>query len=92
MRTLRVALVAVVAVLGLSACSPAEVDVKGLEKDIVSGTEDQTGQQVEVDCPDSVEWDTGGTFECDVTTDDGQEATAEVTMKNDDGDVAWTID
>jgi hypothetical protein len=91
MRTLRVALVAVVAVLGLGACSPTEVDIKGLEKDISSGTEEQTGQQVEVDCPDSVEWNTGGSFECDVITDDGQEATAEVTMKNDDGDVAWEI-
>jgi hypothetical protein len=91
MRSLRVALVAGVAVLGLGACAPSEVDIKGLEKEIASGTEEQTGEKVQVDCPDSVDWDTGGTFECDVTTDGGPETTAEVTMENDDGDVAWKI-
>jgi hypothetical protein len=91
MRTLRPLLVAAAAVLALGACAPSEVDIKGLEKEIASGTEEQTGQQVEVDCPDSVDWETGGSFECDVTTDGGQQATAEVTMKNDDGDVAWKI-
>lgn len=85
------AVAAAPALLLLTACSPSEVDIDGLEKEITSGVEDQTGQAVSVDCPDKVEWNTGGTFECDVETKDGQQVKAAVTMKNDDGDVAWEI-
>jgi hypothetical protein len=91
MRTLRGTLIAATVLVGLSACAPAEVDINGLEKEIASGTKEQTGRAVEVECPDSVDWNTGGTFQCDVTTEGGEAATAEVTMKNDDGDVVWKI-
>ena len=79
------------AVLLLGACTPSEVDVAGLEKEIVADVHEQMGQTVTVDCPGSVAWHSGGSFTCGVTTATGQKVKADVTM-NDAGDVTWELE
>ena len=48
------------------------------------GTKDVT-----IDCPDDVEAEEGGVFECDLSAEGGIEAKVEVTQEDDEGNVRW---
>jgi hypothetical protein len=85
-------LIAAAALLVLTGCGVSEVDVDAVQDDIVSGVKDQLNEDVTVDCPDQVDWKTGGTFQCEVKDSDGNTRQAKVTMADDDGNVEWTLE
>jgi hypothetical protein len=85
-------LAAALGVLLLSGCGATEVDIGKLEQDISSGVQEQSDVRVEVACPDQVDWEKGGSFECDVTDEEGRTKTAKVTMLDEDGQVDWRIE
>jgi len=72
--------------------SPDEADIPAIEKEISQGVQEQGGVAVDVDCPDTVEWQSGQTFHCDVAAEDGTTGKATVTMENDDGDITWSVE
>jgi hypothetical protein len=78
-------------VLLLAACGVSEVDIPALEKEIKSGVKEQNGIDVTVECPDQVDWEKGKSFECDVSDEQGTTKKATVTMKDDEGKVAWQV-
>jgi PBP1b-binding outer membrane lipoprotein LpoB len=82
---------ALVGVLFVAGCGAQTVDVTKVEKNIKDGVKQQNNLDVTVNCPDSVDWRTGGRFTCAVTQPDGTKNTATVTMKSDDGDVSWKV-
>ena len=80
-----------VMLLLLAACSKT-LEMDDVESEIQDGITEQTGIPVsDVDCPDEVEAEEGGTFECTATGEDGSEATVEVTQTSDDGDIRWEV-
>ena len=81
---------AVAALLMLTSCGVSEVDIPVVEESIVDGVKEDLDLEVTADCPDQVDWETGETFSCDVEGVEGF-PTAEVTMKDDDGNVAWEL-
>ncbi|MDX6325115.1 MAG: hypothetical protein QOK15_1469 [Nocardioidaceae bacterium] len=82
---------AAASVLAVAGCGAQTVDVHKLESSIKAGVKDQNGIDVTVNCPDSVDWKTGGTFSCDVTQADGTKHTATVTMTSNDGKLHWSV-
>ncbi len=75
----------------LVGCGAQTVDIGKIEDNITSGVKEQNEIDVEVDCPDSVDWKTGDTFTCDVVEADGTKSEATVKMTSDDGDVEWKV-
>lgn len=76
----------------LAGCSADEADIPNIEHEIKTWAQDQApaGTRVKVDCPDTIEWRTGGDFHCIVTDRQGASLRVTVTMENDAGDVTWT--
>ncbi len=62
------------ALLTVTACGVTEVDVPGLEENIVQEVKEQADEDVTADCPDQVDWEKGSSFDCDVAFDDGSTA------------------
>lgn len=81
---------AVAALLMLTSCGVSEVDIPVVEESITDGVKEDLDIEATVDCPEQVDWKTGDTFTCDVEGVDGF-PTAEVTMEDDDGNVAWEL-
>jgi hypothetical protein len=64
--------------------------MRNLEEQIASGLEEQLGQKAELDCPEFVIPEKGGTFDCDVTI--GQETrTVRVVQKDDQANVKYEL-
>ena len=85
-------LVAVAAVLALAACGESTLDANQIEEEITPQVEEQTGtRDVAIDCPDDVEAEEGGKFECDLSAQGGIEAKVEVTQDDDEGNVRWRV-
>jgi hypothetical protein len=85
-------LVAVSASLAFVGCGESTLDVDEIEGEITPQVEEQTGTgDVTVDCPDDVEAEEGGEFECDLTAEGGIEAKVEVTQEDDEGNVRWRL-
>jgi hypothetical protein len=93
--TMRTALIqataAAAGALVLAGCGAQTVDIGKVEDDIKSNIKEQNNVDVDVTCPDSVDWKTGESFSCDVVQDDGTKAKATVEMVNDDGEVKWSV-
>ncbi len=88
----RYLLVAVAAALALAACGESTLDADQIEEEITPQVEEQTGtRDVAIDCPDDVEAEEGGVFECDLTAEGGIEAKVEVTQEDDEGNVRWRV-
>lgn len=68
-----------------------ELDIPALEAEIESGVLEQTGQRLTVDCPDSIDWETGEEFHCIAESRQGQRGRVTVTMENDEGEVIWEL-
>ncbi len=66
------------------------IHVRDLEGQIGDGIEGQTGAAVELDCPEIVMGNKGGTFDCDGTSADGP-LTIRVTQKDDQGNVRYEL-
>jgi hypothetical protein len=80
-------MLALAACLSLAACS-GEADIPAIESEIAAQIEDQADVAVTVDCPSSVDWRVGETFNCVVESVDGDRAMAEVQMEK-DGEYTW---
>lgn len=82
----------VVLLAALTACGQ-EADIPAIESEITTWAEDNSpeGTDIEVDCPDTIEWRTGGDFHCIVSDQNGETVRVTVTMENDDGDVTWVV-
>ena len=89
---MRLARYLVVIVVVFAGCGETTIDADKLEGEIAQGVEKQTGtRDVEVDCPDDVKTEDGGSFECDVTAPGQVKAKAAVTQTDDDGNVTWRL-
>ena len=75
----------------LAGCGVTEVDIDALEDDIVMEVKAQTGTDVTARCPDQVDWKAGGSFTCEVESDDGTTRQVDVEMLDDDGQVKWNL-
>jgi hypothetical protein len=85
MRTLPLVLLAAIALAGCA----KEIDDKKAEKFIADNVEQQTGARVKsVACPSGLTAKKGGTFDCDVTGEDGTTGEAKITEKDDQGNVS----
>ena len=63
-----------------------------VEEDIADGLEEEVGERPDsIDCPDEVEVEDGGTFECTLTAEDDSTATVEVTMTDDEGGYEYEV-
>lgn len=77
------------AALALTACGSTSLDLDKAEALIADAVVEQVGADVDsVTCPEDVEADPGGTFECEVTAADGTRGQALVTQKDDEGNVS----
>jgi len=82
-----IALVAgTVAALG-SLSSRSKLDMTAVEEDIAHRVAQRTGQVATVDCPDSVDIESGATFTCSVTTEDGTALDVQVHQDDDQGNL-----
>lgn len=88
---MRLGLAGLAAVLLLTGCSADEADIPQVESTIEKWAVEQHIGRVSVDCPDSIDWDTGENFHCVMTDKGGETARVTVTMENDDGDVTWVL-
>jgi hypothetical protein len=84
------ALVAVVALAG--ACSKT-LDNSGLQSQLQTELETQTGEGGwTVACPDDIKVETGGVFECQATNESvGADLTLTITQNDDQGNVNWEV-
>lgn len=80
------------ALMVLTGCGGPDPDIPAIEQEIKAGIHDQVGTSVTVDCPDSIEWRTGGEFHCFADEKDGTRHRVTVSMENDDGDATWVVD
>jgi hypothetical protein len=91
MRSTRLKVLATAALLaGVTAaagCGDKVIDADKLEKAIHDKVGDIGLADAKVDCPDDVKAKQGGTFECTVTTPDGQKTVFTVTQDDDEGNV-----
>jgi len=71
--------------------TPDEVDTEAIEDGVAAGLRDELGGRYVVDCPDSMEWETGEEFHCFAEDQDGQLARITVSMENDDGEWSWIV-
>ena len=82
---------AAVLVIAASACTKT-LDTEGLEGDLQSQVGDELGATITaVDCPDDVEVETGGTFDCTASEESGATFTIQVTQADDQGRVEWEV-
>lgn len=92
MRRTRYFLVAAAACLALAGCGEETLDTGQIEDEIAPSIEEQTGtRDVSVECPDDIEAEEGGEFDCDVTARGGVEAAVTVTQEDDEGNVRWEV-
>lgn len=81
---------ALLSTLALGACGESTIDIDKAEKFIDSAVSKQVGAQVKsVKCPDSVKVKPKDTFTCVVTGDDGTKGDAELTQKDDKGNLTF---
>jgi hypothetical protein len=78
------------ATLALGACGESTIDVDKASRFISSAVSKQVGAQVKsVKCPDSVKVKAKDTFTCVVTGSDGTKGDAELTQKDDKGNLTF---
>ena len=85
-------LIALIAALTLAACGDKTLDTGDAEKKIAEGVEEQQNYEPEkVECPDDMKAEEGETYECKVTAPGGKEATATITMVDDEGRFRFVV-
>ena len=78
------------AALALAGCGGLDTDKA--ESEIESGIREQTGvKDVQVDCPEDVDAEKGGTFRCRATAE-GERAPVSVTQQDDEGRIRWRFE
>lgn len=92
MRSRSARLVAVAALALAAAACTKTLDTDGLEGQLKSQIQDQTGTTITaVDCPADVQVEAGGTFECTAEEESGATFTVRVTQSDDQGNVEWEV-
>lgn len=91
MKRLAIAMVAALALVA-AGCGSSTLDTAEIEDEVQELAEDRDLQVEGVTCPDDIEAKEGDEFDCDVELEGGDEIEAEVTQRNDDGDVRIRID
>jgi hypothetical protein len=86
MSSFRVAAAALAAAFALAACGEKTLNSEDAEKKIADTVEEQTGKRPEnVECPADMKAKKGRTYDCKVFLERGNQATAKLTMVNDEG-------
>ena len=86
------AIVVVAAAVAFVGCGDS-LDIDKAEEEIGTGIEEQTGATgVTVTCPDDVELEAGGTFDCSATDSQGEEGTVSVEQTDDEGNIRWQLE
>ncbi len=92
LRSRSVRLVAVAFLAIAAAACTKTLDTDGLEAELQRQLEDQVESQItSVDCPEDVEVETGGSFDCTAEQEGGTTLTIRVTQQDDQGNVQWII-
>ena len=81
-------ILAATALLGLAACGSETIDADDLETQLTEQLSADVGvpaDDVSVSCPDDVEVEQGRQFDCELTAPNGETATVEVTLTDDEG-------
>jgi hypothetical protein len=79
-------------VLIVLASMTTQIDTQGLERELRQQIEEQTSTTIAtVECPDDVDVETGGTFECTGTAESGETFTISVVQTDDQGNVRWEV-
>lgn len=79
--------------LSLAACSTSNtLEAEDLNEQIAAGLQDMFEIEATVECPDDIEAEEGGTFECTAEDSAGTSLPVQVTQTDDDGNVDWTMD
>ncbi len=74
------------AAAALAACGDKTLDTGDAEKKIADGVQEQQDYEPEsVDCPEDMKAEKDETYECTVKAPGGKEATAKITMLDDEG-------
>jgi len=94
LRRLALSILALVALSVAAAGCSASIGSKKTLKTDQAETQIAESLNVEatVSCPEDVEVEEGGTFDCDVETADGETGVAHVTQKDDEGNIRWTVE
>ena len=66
------------------------IHVRDLEDQIASSVQDQVGRAVDIECPEIIVGEKGGTFKCEATAGKNKRV-IEVTQKDDQGNVRFEI-
>lgn len=82
------AAIATAGALLLTGCSTT-IDVNTLETSVQTGLAEQLGGEWTVQCPDSMEIQSGLTTNCMATNADGESVDVNVTQTDDQGNVTW---
>lgn len=78
----------------LAGCGGYEPDMPELENRIAVDLADQIdakADQIDLNCPDSIEWRVGDEFRCYAEDDRGNRVQIVVHMENDEGDLTWEV-
>lgn len=84
------AAIATAGALLLTGCSTS-IDVNTLETSVQTGLAEQLGGDWTVQCPDSMEIQSGLTTNCMATNADGESVDVNVTQTDDQGNVTWEV-
>jgi hypothetical protein len=83
---------ALLAAVALAACGDKTLDPGDAEERIAEGVEEQQNYKPEkVECPDDMKAEKDETYECTVTTPEGEELEATITMLDDDGRFRFVV-
>jgi hypothetical protein len=86
------AVAALAAAAALAACGDKTLDSGDAEGKIADGVKEQQNYEPEkVECPDDMKAEKGETYECKVTAPGGREATAKITMVDDEGRFRFVV-
>jgi predicted small lipoprotein YifL len=86
MTRFRVTLAALAAAAALAACGEKTLNTGDAEKKIADVVEEQGGKRPEnVECPGDMKAKKGETYDCKVFLGEGNQATAKLTMLDDEG-------
>ena len=92
MKRLALSAAACLAVVALAACGDKTLDSGDAEDKITEGVKEQQNYEPEkVECPDDMKAEEGKTYECTVTAPGGREATAKLTMIDDEGRFRFVV-
>lgn len=81
------------ATLIFASCSATKtLEAEDLNEQIAAELQDTFGIEATVDCPDDIEAEEGGTFECSAEDSAGTSLPIQVTQTDGDGNVDWTMD